>query len=65
MKSLDHENIINLIEIIDNPSCEKIYIVQEEAVGGQISYLNDNKFENNLDLLDPDNIDTCNEMKLR
>jgi serine/threonine protein kinase len=29
MKKLDHPNIVNLIEVLDDPSVDKLYIIME------------------------------------
>ena len=36
MKRLDHPNIINMIEIIDDPNQEKIYMIMDYAELGSI-----------------------------
>jgi len=36
MKELEHENIVSLIEVIDDASAKKIYLVQELMVGGAL-----------------------------
>jgi serine/threonine protein kinase len=36
MEQLDHENIVALIEVIDDPSSSKIYLIQELMGGGPL-----------------------------
>jgi len=36
MKKIDHPNIVNLIEMIDDPAAEKLYLVMELVPGGPI-----------------------------
>jgi len=43
MKRLDHPNIINMIEIIDDPNHEKIYMVMDYAEPGSVMDWNQSK----------------------
>jgi serine/threonine protein kinase len=36
MKKLDHPNIVNLIEILDDPSVDKLYIIMEYVKNGSL-----------------------------
>jgi [calcium/calmodulin-dependent protein kinase] kinase len=36
MKKLDHPNIVNLIEVLDDPAHDKLYIVMEYVANGSL-----------------------------
>ena len=36
MKKLDHENIVKLYEVLDDPSVDKLYIVMEYVKNGTV-----------------------------
>ncbi len=36
MKKLDHPNVVNLIEILDDPSVDKLYIIMEYVKNGSL-----------------------------
>ena len=36
MKELDHPNVVNLVEVIDDPDSVKLYLIQEFVGGGQL-----------------------------
>jgi len=36
MKKLNHPNIISLKEVLDDPNCNKLYIIMELATGGSL-----------------------------
>ncbi|KAH9256391.1 hypothetical protein BASA81_005648 [Batrachochytrium salamandrivorans] len=36
MKKLDHPNVVNLIDVIDDPKAEQLYLVQEFCAGGAV-----------------------------
>ncbi len=39
MKKLSHPHIVRLLEIMDDPSCEKLYLVMELMAGGSVEDL--------------------------
>ena len=45
MKLLNHENIIKLYEVIDDPTCDKLYLIMPVADYGEIMHW---KTEENL-----------------
>lgn len=36
MKKLDHENVVRLYEVLDDPSCDKLYIIMEYVKNGSL-----------------------------
>lgn len=36
MKKLDHENVVRLFEVLDDPSCDKLYIIMEYVKNGSL-----------------------------
>lgn len=38
MKTLKHENVVRLYEVIDAPDANKVYLVMEYLSGGEIHY---------------------------
>ena len=36
MKKLNHPNVVNLIEVLDDPSVDKLYIVMELVKNGSL-----------------------------
>lgn len=42
MKKLNHPNIINMLEVIDDPNHEKIYMVMDYAESGPIAHWHSN-----------------------
>ena len=44
MKQIDHPSIIKLYEIIDDPSCDKLYLVMPLAELGEIMELHKENF---------------------
>lgn len=36
MKKLQHPNVVRLIEVMDDPKCEKLYLVMELLAGGSV-----------------------------
>jgi serine/threonine protein kinase len=36
MKKLDHPNIVNLVEVLDDPSVDKLYIIMEYVKNGSL-----------------------------
>ena len=36
MKKLDHENVVKLYEVLDDPSVDKLYIVMEYVKNGSL-----------------------------
>ena len=45
MKKLDHSNVIDMVEIINDPNQEKIYMVTDYAENGAIMNWNEEKVE--------------------
>ncbi len=39
MKKLNHSNVVKLLEVIDDPDCEKLYLVMELMAGGSVADL--------------------------
>ena len=36
MKKLRHPHVVQLVEVLDDPSCEKLYLVMENMAGGSV-----------------------------
>jgi serine/threonine protein kinase len=36
MKKLNHENVVRLYEVLDDPSCDKLYIIMEYVKNGSL-----------------------------
>ena len=39
MKKLNHPNVVKLVEVMDDPSCSKLYLVMELLSGGSVMQL--------------------------
>lgn len=36
MKKLNHENVVRLYEVLDDPTCDKLYIIMEYVKNGSL-----------------------------
>lgn len=36
MKKLNHRNVVKLVEVMDDPECEKLYLIMELMAGGSV-----------------------------
>lgn len=43
MKKLQHQNVVRLIEVMDDPQCEKLYLIMELLGGGSVEQLMERK----------------------